>query len=111
MPGLSYQRMVVGYHGCDAEVVANILLDDQKLTPRENDYDWLGRGIYFWEHGPRRAYDWARDEARRSPKKIRTPSVLGAYINLGQCFDLLDTANTRLLQAMYPEFSRFIRES
>jgi hypothetical protein len=51
------------------------------------------------------------DEKQRDPQKIQTPAVLGAYINLGQCFDLLDTANTRLLQGMYPEFRRFTLES
>jgi hypothetical protein len=64
-----------------------------------------------WEHGPQRAYDWAKDEKTRAPEKIQTPAILGAYINLGQCFDLLDTANTRLLEQMYPEFCRFILES
>ena len=45
------------------------------------------------------------------PQKIQTPAILGAYINLGQCFDLLDTANTKLLEQMYPEFCRFILQS
>jgi len=103
--------MIIGYHDFDAEQAAKALAGGHWLAPSENDYDWLGRGIYFWEHGPQRAYDWASEEARRAPGKIRSPSVVGAYINLGQCFDLLDTANTRLLEAMYPEFARFIRKS
>jgi len=111
MADLNYQRMIIGYHGCDTSEAARALSGDHWLAPSDNDYEWLARGIYFWEHGPQRAYDWARKEARRAPGKIRSPSVLGAYINLGQCFDLLDTANTRLLEEMYPEFSRFIRES
>jgi len=106
MLGLNYQRLVVGYHGCDAGVVAKVLSGEDALSPSEKEYDWLGPGIYFWEHGPQRAYDWAVDEKRRDPQKIQTPAVLGAYINLGQCFDLLDTANTKLLQRMYPEFRR-----
>jgi hypothetical protein len=108
---LNYQRMIIGYHGCDAAVVSNVLSGGDALTPSERDYDWLGPGIYFWEHGPQRAYDWAKDEKQRDPSKIQTPAVLGAYINLGQCFDLLDTANTRLLQEMYPEFKRLTLES
>ena len=51
------------------------------------------------------------EEQRRAPSKIPKPSVLGAYINLGECFDLLDTANTTLLEQMYPEFSRLMLAS
>ncbi len=108
---LNYQRMIIAYHGCDASVVAKVLSGDDTLVPSEEEHDWLGPGIYFWEHGPQRAYDWAVEEKQRNPEKIQKPDVLGAYINLGQCFDLLDTANTRLLQAMYPQFQRFITES
>ncbi len=92
-------------------MVAKVLSGEDALAPSEKEHDWLGPGIYFWEHGPQRAYDWAVVEKQRDPKKIQTPAVLGAYINLGLCFDLLDTANTRLLQAMYPQFERFILES
>ena len=37
--------------------------------------------------------------------------MLGVVINLGQCFDLLDTANTRLLHNLFPEFQRLILQS
>jgi hypothetical protein len=107
---LNYQRMIIAYHGCDASVVSKVLAGVDALEPSEKEHDWLGPGIYFWEHGPQRAYEWAVDEKQRDPRKIKTPAVLGAYINLGQCFDLLDTANTRLLQVMYPNFRRFIVE-
>ena len=72
MADLNYQRMIIGYHGCDTGVVAKVLSDEDALTPSERDYDWLGNGIYFWEHGPQRAYDWAKDEKTRAPHKIRT---------------------------------------
>jgi len=111
MADLNYQRMIIGYHGCDAKVAAKVLSGEGALTPSQRDYDWLGKGIYFWEHGPQRAFDWAKDEKKRAPRKIRTPAVLGAYINLGECFDLLDTANTGLLGQLYPEFCRFILEA
>jgi hypothetical protein len=108
---LNYQRMIIAYHGCEASVAAKVLAGEDALTPSERAYDWLGPGIYFWEHGPQRAYEWAVEEQKRDPSKIHSPAVLGGYINLGQCFDLLDTANTRLLSALYPEFPRFTRES
>ena len=104
MSELIYQRTIVGYHGCDAEVATNVLCNGASLSLSENDYDWLGKGVYFWEQGPQRAMDWAWTTSKREPHKIRTPAVLGAYIHLGQCFDLLDIANTRMLGDMYEEF-------
>ena len=101
---LEYQRLIVAYHGCDAAVAERVLLGRAELQPSDNPYDWLGRGIYFWEHGPRRALEWAKELKRREPRKVRHPAVLGAYINLGFCFDLLDRRYTQALTDAYPAF-------
>jgi hypothetical protein len=90
---VKYARTVIGYHGCRRSV-AKALLDGGPFKTSENDYDWLGRGIYFWEHGPDRALRWA--------KKYRHPAVVGAVIQLGKCFDLLDTRYTNDLGEFYP---------
>jgi hypothetical protein len=37
---------ILGYHGCDANV-AKKLIDGKPFKKSENDYDWLGPGIYF----------------------------------------------------------------
>lgn len=29
------------------------------MRSSDNDYDWLGPGIYFWENNPKRAIDYA----------------------------------------------------
>jgi len=108
MPELNYQRTVIGYHGCDASVVTSIIGRGRQLAASENAYDWLGRGIYFWEYGPQRAFEWAVQQARLFGK-IRKPAVLGALIQLGNCFDLLDTVNTRTLAEMYPLYRDFCR--
>lgn len=97
MGDLKYQRTVIGFHGCDEAVARNALLRGRNLRPSDNDYDWLGRGIYFWEHGPQRAYEWARHSRR-----VNKPAVIGAFINLGNCFDLLDTNHTQLLAELFP---------
>jgi len=101
MSELSYQRTVLAYHGCDESVVTGTLLRGETLQSSANDYDWLGRGIYFWEHGPKRALEWARWRARVF-RNIRKPSVIGAYVNLGNCFDLLDITYTQWLTTMFP---------
>ena len=47
---------------------------------------------------------FAVDEARRKPTKITQPGVLGAYVFLGHCFDLLDVQYTAVLAAVFPTF-------
>jgi hypothetical protein len=106
MPSLEYQRLIIAYHGCDESVV-NTALRGGKLKPSTNDYDWLGSGIYFWEHGPARALEWAKFMVKRG--KIKKPAVVGALIQLGNCFDLLDVHTTGLLRKFYPFFQSALR--
>ena len=53
----SHQRLIIGYHGCDARVADQVIRTGGILQPSENEYDWLGSGIYFWEFGPERAME------------------------------------------------------
>jgi len=99
----SYQRLVFGYHGCDASVADAAIRSGKPLSPSDNDYDWLGQGIYFWEHGPDRAMEWAEEKHRKG--EIAMPAVVGALIHLGKCFDLLDTQHTRILPKAFEGFS------
>ena len=98
-----YQRLVFGYHGCDASVADAAIQTGNHLAPSENDDDWLGEGIYFWEYGPDRAMEWAR--ARHKRGKIQTPVVVGVLMQLGDCFDLFDTRHTSILPKAFAEFS------
>jgi hypothetical protein len=85
---------ILGYHGCDADLAEQVVAGKQILAPSTNDYDWLGPGIYFWEHNARRAFDFAKEVAVRphpSQQKIKTPAAVGAIINLGLCLNLLDS--------------------
>ena len=86
-----FARIVVGYHGC-LEPLASELLSGQKPLaewPRsQNRWDWLGSGLYFWEHAPQRAYRWANQRAARAGGTAQ-PAVVGALIQLNQCFDCL----------------------
>jgi hypothetical protein len=101
---LNYQRTIFGYHGCDRSVAEAVLSGKQGLGNSDNDYDWLGHGIYFWEHGPNRAIEWAQQRSRFPGSNILEPAVIGAVIHLGVCIDLLDTHSTDLLADYYPAF-------
>lgn len=102
MKNLEYHRTIIGYHGCDASLVEDVLSGKGTVKPSENTYDWLGRGIYFWEHGPARAQEWAIESSGLPKHEIRTPAVLGALIHLGDCFDLLDMEYTGFLRDTFP---------
>ncbi|MGM0578740.1 MAG: hypothetical protein ACQEXJ_23660 [Myxococcota bacterium] len=99
--GIDYQRLIIGYHGCDRRLGEKVLLEGGALKPSHNKYDWLGRGTYFWEHGPERALEWARE--MQADEKIDEPFVLGAFIHLGRCLDLADTAATRHVATWYED--------
>jgi hypothetical protein len=50
---------VLGFHGCDASVAREAVLDGADVIQSEKDYDWLSPGAYFWESDPLRALEWA----------------------------------------------------
>ena len=104
---MHYDRTIIGYHGCDAAVAERLLQGRATFQESFNDYDWLGRGIYFWEFGADRAWRWAYDRAQRG--RIAEPAVVGAVLQLGECFDLLDTQFTQALSDAYPTFRRLMR--
>lgn len=98
-----FARIVVGYHGCQRSFANGVLLGKTPFTDwkkSQNRYDWLGDGIYFWEHSPSRALRWATDHFGKKA------AVLGAVIQLGACFDLLDEEITAILAANYRRFKR-----
>lgn len=88
---MKYDRTVIAYHGCDAET-AEVLLRGEPVRKSQNDYDWLGEGIYFWEYGADRALQFAHDQKARG--KVKAPAIVGAILQLGRCFDLMDSRFT-----------------
>lgn len=79
---------VVGYHGCDRTVAEKLLAGHEKINHSSNEYDWLGKGAYFWVDSAARAADWAK--TLHEDKKIDEPYVVGAFIHTGLCLNLLD---------------------
>ena len=90
-----FPNLVLGFHGCNSTTFRNVLYEHQHLRPSENDYDWLGNGIYFWENGYERALDWA---LARYGEDAR---IVGAIIDLGHCLNLTDTRFTKILSVNY----------
>ncbi len=91
-------HIILGYHGCDEEV-GERLLKGEPFKPSENDYDWLGHGIYFWEANPQRALSFAREQKSRG--RIRKPFVIGAALTLGHCIDLMNEGSIESVAAAH----------
>lgn len=100
---------VLGFHGCDSEIAERVFAGRASLKPSKNDYDWLGHGVYFWENNPRRALDYARLLQRnpdRSRTRIKKPAVIGAVIDLGFCFNLLDSQFIGMLKESHEQLRK-----
>jgi hypothetical protein len=96
-----YDRTLVAFHGTRRSTAKELVRGDA-FGVSENDDDWLGHGIYFWEFAPQQAWWWAR---RRYGDGA---AVVGALIRLGQCLDLLDPSNALLLRAAHDDLERMI---
>lgn len=107
----SYQRSVFAFHGCDRRLRDAVLTGKKNLNASLNTYDWLGSGIYFWEHSASRALGWATQQSKRKGTKIQEPAVIGAIIQLGHCFDLLDIKFTQTLASRSTELIAELRQA
>lgn len=96
----THANLVIGFHGCDLQLAEEVAAGRKELEPSNNDYDWLGPGMYFWENNYDRALAWAEERAKRNTN-IQTPGVLGAVIDLGYCLDLMDAACLAALKMAY----------
>lgn len=92
---------ILGYHGCD-QATAEKVLSGVDFKPSQNDFDWLGPGIYFWEANPVRGLEFAKElsHLKRRPK-IQTPAVVGAIVELGLCLDLTTSAGVQHVRSAY----------
>jgi len=101
--------LVLAFHGCDQSVADKVISGEEELQFSNNSYDWLGHGGYFWDSSPSRALEFAQyisstgDKASKG--EIVNPAVIGAVINLGFCFDLLDYENLQILKSGYDFFA------
>jgi hypothetical protein len=95
--------LILGFHGCDRSIRDKVVSDNRNsLKHSDNEYDWLGGGIYFWENNYSRAMEFAEflknNPSHNSKQKIENPAVVGAVIDLGFCLDLLDSEYLKLLK-------------
>lgn len=100
---------IIGFHSCDKEIGLDILNGKYALNSSVNPWDWLGGGAYFWEDNPQRALSYAIDCANRTQKfagDIKTPFVIGANIELGNCLNLLEPTSIAILKKAYESMKK-----
>lgn len=102
-------NLVIGFHGCDANVRDLLLKEPNRIVISRQPYDWLGHGLYFWENNFERALQWAEDKKRRG--KIINPAVIGAVLHLGYCCDFLETKFIRMIERYYRSMVAFCRDN
>lgn len=81
------------------------LLGGGEFRPSQNDYDWLGHGVYFWEANPARARAWAR--ARHGAEGV----AVGAVIELGNCLDLIAEEGIQAVQTAHAGLKRILEQA
>ena len=91
--------IVFGFHGCDEAVGRAVLAGDAQLQHSQNNYDWLGHGVYFWENAPWRAWQFACEQKKRGV--LKKPFVVGATLDLAHCMNLLDINHHETLKIAY----------
>lgn len=100
--------VVVGFHACQREFAESLTRGDissAEWKPSENPYDWLGKGIYFWERNKRRALQWAAKQVKGKA------AIIQAEIELGECLDLADTIYLSQLRGTFDNLQRIYGES
>jgi hypothetical protein len=99
-----YHRTIIGYHGTTAGA-ADRLVSGDPFKASDRDDEWFGKGIYFWEYAPKQAWWWSKKF-----KRYDRPAVIGALIRLGNCFDLLDPKNLKVLRAVHAQLTTKLKE-
>jgi len=89
------------------------LLSGTEFKQSSNSWDWLGKGIYFWEANPHRGIAFAREQAERQAKKNKQykPWVIGAVIDLGLCLDLTTQVGARYVELAYESLCEIINKA
>ncbi len=93
--------LLLGFHGTDKKVAYDIVNHITEMRPSTNSYDWLGYGMYFWEGNYERAKQYATEDSLRKESNIEEPYVVGAAIDLQNCFDLLNQKHIDFLKVAY----------
>jgi hypothetical protein len=98
---------VLGYHGCQRAIAEHVLGGDA-FKVSDNEFDWLGPGVYFWEANPQRGLTFAREQAVRKGNPASDATVVGAVIDLGLCLDLTTSIGIGAVKEAHRNFTAYV---
>ena len=107
----------MGYHGTGLTSALRIINRIEGFRSSEKNYDWLGRGIYFWEYGPKQALHFAEIRQRQYKRKRNKSAedlrrateplaVIACMIRLGFCLDLTEPENVNYLGEIFASYKK-----
>lgn len=98
----THSNYIIGFHGCDQSVADKLIGNSNpSFLPSNNEYDWLGNGMYFWENDFKRAEKYVEEAKNRKPENYKNPTVIGAVIDLGYCLNLTEDTHKQILKDSY----------
>jgi hypothetical protein len=117
-----YHRTVIGYHGTGLSSALRLVNRVEPFRASERDYDWLGRGVYFWEYAPKQALAFAAIRQRQlRQKKVKTAdeqrrvseplAVVACTIRFGFCLDLTKPATVDFIGSVYTDYTEMMAEA
>ncbi len=117
-----YHRTVIGYHGTGLSTALRLVNRVEPFRVSERDYDWLGRGVYFWEYAPKQALAFAAIRQRQlRQKKVKTAeeerraseplAVVACMIRLGFCLDLTEPTTVEYIGSVYTDYVETMAET
>ena len=69
-----HPTLVLGFHACERKIGEEILKGTKGFKASENDFDWLGNGMYFWGNSPSRAKSYGI-ELKEKRNEFEIPSA------------------------------------
>jgi hypothetical protein len=97
---------VLAYHGCRRSIGDKVLAG-ASLKDSDNEFDWRGPGVYFWEANPERGLEFAREQATRKGYSPDEAFVVGAIIDMGLCLDLTTSVGIGAVREAYANFIKY----
>lgn len=108
-------QLILAYHGCDITIRDDLVSGRMhELELSNNRYDWLGPGVYFFEHDAQRAFMFANTAAKHperlfTKQPIATPSAVGAILQLQSILDMNTQEGIEEYALAYVRMAEFLR--
>jgi len=92
---------MIGYHANDRSRCSEFITNRNYLIIDSNDTDFLGKGMYFWEHESRAEW-WLTEKHKES--------IVKAELNLTDVLDLTDDEKLQYISRIADKFNSVMQQ-